>query len=182
MNLAPRFAFVTGSVTTLLLASGVWYAFSPAYTDVGYMPRQPIAFSHALHAGELEVDCRYCHASVEVSPVASLPPTTTCMNCHSLVARDSEALEPLRDSIDSGEPIRWVRVHNLPDYAFFDHSVHIGAAIDCTRCHGDIAAMEEVRQTETLSMRWCLDCHRHPPDSAVLEASTGPVDCTACHR
>ncbi|GMR22625.1 MAG: cytochrome c3 family protein [Acidobacteriota bacterium] len=182
MNRAPRFVLLAGSAGAVLLASGAWYAFSPAYTDVGYMPRQPIPFSHALHAGELEVDCRYCHASVEISPVASLPPTRTCMNCHSLVARDSEALEPLRDSFASGEPIRWIRVHNLPDYAFFDHSVHIGAAIDCTRCHGDVAAMEELRQAEPLSMRWCLDCHRHPTDEIAWESRPGPVDCTACHR
>ena len=186
MNRVPRFVMVTGSAVALFGLFVVGYTFSPAYTDVGYMPRQPIPFSHALHAGELQVDCRYCHASVEISAMASLPPSRTCMNCHSLVARDSEKLEPLRTSIETGEPIRWIRVHNLPDYVFFNHSVHIGRGLDCQRCHGDVAGMEELRQTEPLSMRWCLDCHRHPPDTIGAPGNdhtrSGPSECTACHH
>ena len=180
VNRVPRFLLATGSVGAAFTLFVVWYAFSPAYTDVGYMPRQPIPFSHALHAGELEVDCRYCHASVETSPVASLPPSRTCMNCHSLVARDAPSLEPLRTSVEAGEPIAWIRVHKLPDYAFFDHSVHIGTGLDCKQCHGDVARMEEMRQAEPLSMRWCLGCHQHPPDNAA--ATSAPLDCTTCHR
>lgn len=145
-----------------LSALGVWYYFSPEYTDVGYSPEQPIAYSHALHAGELQLDCRYCHAGVEVSPVASVPPTKVCMNCHALVGRELESLEPLRASAADGEPLRWVRIHDLPDYAFFDHSMHLRAGVGCSSCHGDVAAMEVVSQVEPLSMGWCLECHRDP--------------------
>ena len=180
VNRVPRLLLGVGSAGALFGVFIVWYTFSPAYTDVGYMPRQPIPFSHALHAGELEIDCRYCHASVELSRVASLPPSATCMNCHSLVARNAESLAPLRESVEAGEPLHWVRVHKLPDYAFFDHSVHIAAEIDCTQCHGNIAEMNEVRQAEPLSMRWCLNCHRHPPEE--IDAASGPTDCTVCHR
>jgi hypothetical protein len=102
------------------------------------------------------------------------------MNCHSLVARDKETLAPLRESVETGEATRWIRVHRLPDYAYFDHSVHVAARLDCADCHGNVAAMEEVRQVEPLSMRWCLDCHRDPPVTATVRS--GPTDCTACHR
>ncbi len=180
MNRLPRYLVTGGSVGAGLAVFVAAYAFSPAYTDVGYMPRQPIPFSHRLHAGELSVDCRYCHTSVEVSPSASLPPSRTCMNCHGLVARDKETLAPLRESVETGEPLRWIRVHRLPDYAYFDHSVHIAVSLDCADCHGEVAAMEEVRQVEPLSMRWCLDCHRDPPETAAVRK--GPTDCTACHR
>jgi len=185
-NSLPGIFLGLGSAGALFGIFIVWYGFSPAYTDVGYMPRQPIPFSHALHAGELELDCRYCHTRVEVSRVASLPPSRTCMNCHSLVARDAESLAPLRESVEAGEPLHWVRVHKLPDYAFFDHSVHIGAGVDCERCHGDVAHMEEIKQARPLSMRWCLDCHRHPPSELEVDSSptaiTTRTDCTACHR
>src|SRR6186997_1266599 len=103
------------------MVAGVWYFFSPWYTDVGYRPVQPVPYSHKLHVGELGLDCRYCHASVEVSAVANVPPTQTCMNCHTTVKRDSPLLAPIRDSAASGRPMRWIRVHNLPDYAYFTH-------------------------------------------------------------
>jgi len=180
MNRLPRYLVTASAAFAALAVFVVGYAFSPAYTDVGYMPRQPIPFSHRLHAGELSVDCRYCHASVEISPSASLPPSRTCMNCHSLVSRDRAVLAPLRESVETGEPTRWIRVHRLPDYAYFDHSVHVAARLDCSDCHGNVAAMEEVRQVEPLSMRWCLDCHRDPPETAAVRS--GPTDCTACHR
>ncbi len=186
---------------------GIWYFFSPEFTDVGYQPQQPIPYSHALHAGELGIDCRYCHAQVETAAVASLPPSKVCNNCHQLVQRDSPKLAALRDSLARNEPLRWVRIHNVPDYAFFDHSVHIRAGVGCASCHGDIMAMEVVQQVEPLSMKWCLDCHRDPephlrpadrifdttwtpgPDQpAMAEALRDeltlapPEDCTACHR
>jgi hypothetical protein len=202
-------AYLAGGAAVLLLATvaGVWYFFSPEYTHVGYMPRQPVPFSHELHAGELEIDCRYCHTRVEVSAVATVPPTEACMTCHRVVARDSEDLAPIIESFTTGRRMRWVRVHKVPEYAYFDHSVHIRAGIGCFSCHGDVAAMEELRQVHTLSMSWCLDCHRNPdphirppeqitnmawippPDQPEFarelrrEREIGtPTDCTACHR
>lgn len=185
----------------------VWYYFSPEYTDVGYRPEQPVPFSHALHAGELQMDCRYCHAQVEVAAVASVPPTKVCMNCHALVKRDSPQLAAIRDSQSRGEPMRWVRIHNVPDYAYFDHSVHLLAGVGCSSCHGDIRSMEVVRLEEPLSMAWCLDCHRDPaphlrpqdelfdtswtpPDDQMTVAArlqeewpvAPPEDCSGCHR
>lgn len=150
------------AVGGLLVTAGVWYYFSPRYTDVGYMPRQPVPYSHKLHAGELGIDCRYCHAMVERSAIAGVPPTQTCMNCHQIVARDKESLAPIRDSAANGLPMRWIRVHDLPEYAYFDHSVHLAAGVGCSSCHGDVAGMEEVIQMEPLSMGWCLECHRDP--------------------
>lgn len=152
-----------GAVTAaVLVVAGVWYYFSPRYTDVGYMPRQPVPYSHRLHAGELGIDCRYCHAMVERSAVAGVPPTQTCMNCHRLVARDKESLEPIRASARTGQRMHWIRVHDLPQYAYFDHSVHLAAGVGCSTCHGDVASMDEVVQKEPLSMGWCLSCHRDP--------------------
>ena len=186
---------------------GAWYYGSPEYTDVGYRPVQPVPYSHALHVGELGLDCRYCHVSVEVSPVANVPPTQTCMNCHATVARDSEKLAPIRESLATGKRMRWVRVHNLPDYAYFDHSVHVHAGVGCVTCHGKIHEMEVVTQAQPLSMGWCLDCHRNPaPNLRPPEEVTNmewlpsknhaefaqrmieekqirpPVDCSGCHR
>ena len=185
----------------------VWYYFSPEYTDVGYQPTQPIPYSHALHAGELAIDCRYCHSNVEVSAVATVPPTQVCMNCHQTVGRDRPSLEPLYESASSGEPIEWIRIHKVPEYAFFDHSLHIGAGVGCSSCHGDVASMEVVEQVQPLSMGWCLECHRAPDnhlrpfdeitnttweppsDQAALAAIfreerqiAPPEDCTSCHR
>jgi len=181
------------------------YYFSPKYTDVGYMPTQPVPYSHKLHVGTLGLDCRYCHASVEVSPVANVPPTQVCMNCHAIIKRDSPKLEPIRNSLATGKPMRWIRVHNLPDYAYFNHSVHVRAGVGCVSCHGQIDQMEVVHQAKPLSMSWCLDCHRNPApnlrpaeevtnmqwiaprDQATwaAEAATRvhpPVDCSGCHR
>jgi hypothetical protein len=202
----------------LLLAAGavllpsaasafVWYYFSPRFTDVGYQPVQPVPYSHRLHAGELQIDCRYCHASVEVSAVANVPPTQTCMNCHRTVARTSELLQPVRDSAASGRPMRWVRVHKLPEYAYFDHHAHVRAGVGCVSCHGHVEEMDAVRQVQPLSMGWCLDCHRDPQPQrrplseitnmswkpardaaararqlAALPPVAPPVHCSGCHR
>ena len=184
-----------------------WYFGSPKYTDAGYRPVQPVAYSHKLHAGDLGMDCRYCHSNVEDSPVAGIPPTQTCMNCHKLVKVDSDKVKPILASFESRKPIEWIRVHNLPDYAFFDHSVHLNAGVGCASCHGNVAQMEEVMQKEPLSMSWCLDCHRSPdqhlrpvnevtnmkwtpPSNQAAFAAKAkeerrlapPEDCTGCHR
>ncbi len=183
------------------------YFGSPEFTDVGYRPEQPVHYSHKLHVGELGMDCRYCHTSVEKSHEAIIPPTETCMNCHSVVDVESEELALVRESWETGKPIEWIRVHMLPDYAYFDHSVHVNAGVGCVSCHGRVDQMEVVMQIEPLSMSWCLDCHRNPgPHIRPLNQVTNmawvppeghdllvekyikdknispPEDCTACHR
>lgn len=206
-NRVPIFAAL-GVVSAALVVPGiVWYFFSPEFTDVGYQPKQPVPYSHALHVGELNLDCRYCHANVERSSVASIPPTQTCMNCHTLVGQDRPTLDAVRASAKRGEPLRWVRVHKVPDYAFFPHDSHIAAGVGCSSCHGDVASMEVVTLVKSLSMGWCLDCHRDPvqhirpmeevtntrwqppEDQATVAAAliterglAPPEECGACHR
>ena len=140
-NKLPLAAAIVGGIVPVLAVAGVWYFFSPWYTDVGYRPAQPVPYSHKLHVGELGLDCRYCHASVEISNVANIPPTQTCMNCHQVVKRDSALLAPIRDSAQSGRPMRWIRVHDLPDYAYFTHRMHVAAGIGCVTCHGRVDEM-----------------------------------------
>jgi len=140
----------------------LYYGGSPQTTDVGYQPQQPVPYSHALHAGELGIDCRYCHNTVEQTAHASIPPTQTCMNCHSKIWTDSPKLAPVRESYASGMPVPWVRVHDLPDYVYFNHSAHVRRGVGCVECHGRVDRMEEVYQDQKLSMGWCLDCHRNP--------------------
>lgn len=184
-----------------------WHFGSPWYTDVGYRPDQPVDYSHKLHAGDLGLDCRYCHTKVETTPFAGVPPTQTCMNCHEVIGTDNTKLLPVRESWSSGKPIEWVRVHDLPDYAYFDHSVHIRAGVGCESCHGNVRNMEKVTLSKPLSMGWCLDCHRDPdphlrPAKAITEMNwtpdddhatfverlktekniAPPEDCAACHR
>jgi hypothetical protein len=146
----------------LTLVAGIWYYFSPKFTDVGYQPEQPVAFSHKLHAGDMGMDCRYCHNTVERAAHAAVPPQQTCMNCHVNVQAESPRLTLVRDTYESGEAIEWVRVHMLPDYSYFNHSVHLSAGVGCASCHGRIDQMEIVYQAQPLSMGWCLDCHRNP--------------------
>lgn len=141
---------------------GIWYFFSPEFTHVGYAPEQPVPFSHQQHVGQFGLDCQYCHSQVFESKNANIPATETCMNCHTQIATDSEALQPVRDSWESGFPIEWIRVHDLPDYAYFNHSAHVNVGVGCESCHGRVDRMEVVQQVEPLSMGWCLDCHREP--------------------
>lgn len=161
-NRVPLAVALSLPAVGLVVIVSIWYWWSPKFTDVGYQPEQPVEFSHQLHAGQMGMDCRYCHNTVEESAHAAVPPTATCMNCHATVVPDSPLLEPVRASAETGEPIEWVRVHMLPDYAYFDHSAHVGAGVGCVSCHGQIDQMPIVRQAEPLSMSWCLDCHRNP--------------------
>jgi hypothetical protein len=127
------------------------------------VPReQPIPFSHAHHVGGEGFDCRYCHTSVETSSFAGLPPTQTCMNCHSQIWRTSPTLEPVRASFRTGESISWTRVHDLPDFVYFNHSIHVAKGVGCESCHGRVDKMPLMRQAANLRMEWCLNCHRHP--------------------
>lgn len=210
----PRWTNVARALVAAAAVGGAVYAgvvvsfgFSPVATDVGYQPQQPVPYSHAIHAGKLGVDCRYCHVTVETAASASLPPTQTCMNCHSAIKTGSDKLEAVRASYASGMPIPWVRVHDLPDYVYFDHSAHVRRGVGCVSCHGRVDRMEVVTQVEPLSMGWCLDCHRHPepalrpPELATTmdwQAEGDPAalgrqlrqqrninprtDCNTCHR
>lgn len=161
-NKLPPVIGLGAAVVLVCVVGFFWYFGSPKYTDVGYRPKQPVSYSHKLHASDLDMDCRYCHVSVENSAKANVPPTQTCMNCHTLILPESEKLLPVRESWASGKPIEWVRVHKVAEYAYFDHSAHIRAGVGCASCHGRVDQMEIVMQVETLSMGWCLDCHRDP--------------------
>ena len=140
----------------------IWVGFSPKTTAVGYAPHQPVPYSHAVHAGKLGIDCRYCHTTVETTAFAAVPPTATCMNCHKNIRADSPKLAPLRAAHEAGRSLEWMKVHDLPDYVYFDHSVHVNAGVGCAECHGRVDQMDVVVQQAELSMGWCLDCHRDP--------------------
>ena len=201
MNLLPLIGGVVILAGGMLLTFIVWFYFSPKHLQVGYAPKQPVPYSHRLHAGELGIDCRYCHYSVENSAEAAIPSTQTCMGCHSAIKTGSARLEPVRESWKTGKPIEWVRVHKVADHAYFDHSVHVSAGVGCVSCHGRIDQMEVVRLDKPLSMGWCLDCHRNPgpnlrpPDQvtnmrwkpeagwvANVQAVHPPEHCSGCHR
>ncbi|HSW50495.1 MAG TPA: cytochrome c3 family protein, partial [Bryobacteraceae bacterium] len=185
---------------------GSWL-FHPRQREVGYTPVQPVPYSHKLHAGDLGLDCRYCHTTVETAAVAAIPPTETCMNCHERVKNQSPALAPIRESYATGKPVPWVRVHRLPDFVFFNHSAHVSAGVSCVSCHGRVDQMIEVKAVEPLNMAWCLDCHRNPaarirpremvtnlgwkPDRdpaelgrelAAANRIAPPTHCSGCHR
>lgn len=205
-NVAPLATLAGSLVGGVLLIFLIWYYFSPQYTDVGYAPEQPVNYSHRLHVADLGLDCRYCHTAVEVSPHATVPATQTCMNCHNQVQTESFELLPVRESWATGQPIEWVKVHFLPDFAQFSHAYHVNAGVGCETCHGRVDQMEVVRQEEALSMGWCLDCHREPelylrpPEEVTTmgyvqpadfvernlerirhEGIRPPTNCSACH-
>ena len=203
-----RPAVAVGALGGLLYATiVVAFGFSPMATDVGYAPVQPVPYSHALHVGQLGMDCRYCHTGVERTAFATIPPTQTCMNCHKTVRADSEKLIPVFESYSTGMPVEWIRVHDLPGYVYFNHSAHVRRGVGCVSCHGRIDTMEVVTQVEPLSMGWCLECHRDPdahlrpvefvtkldwvPEEDQLALGrriretnniNPPQDCNTCHR
>ncbi len=152
------YLFVLAGVAT----AGVIYYATPKYTRVGYAPVQPVPYSHALHAGQLGIDCRYCHSYVERSGFANLPTAQTCMNCHSQIKTTSPLLAIVRQSYATGQPVPWIQVHQVPDYVYFNHSVHIARGVSCVECHGRIDQMEVVEHAKPLSMGFCLQCHRDP--------------------
>src|SRR5437867_9554897 len=137
----------------------------PYNTGEGVILRQPVPFSHEHHVAGLGIDCRYCHTSVETSAFAGMPPTATCMNCHRILWSDSPMLEPVRASLRTRQPIRWTRVNDLPDFVFFNHSIHVAKGIGCASCHGAVDRMPLMRQAASLQMEWCLECHRHPENA-----------------
>ena len=205
-NVMPLLSLAGALVGGVVAVFVVWYYFSPEFTDVGYAPEQPVPYSHQRHVGQLGLDCRYCHTNVDVTAEANVPPTQTCMNCHSQVRTESLALLPVRESWATGKPVEWVKVNFLPDYVNFSHAMHVNNGVGCETCHGRIDRMEVVKQVEPLSMGWCLECHRQPelylrPDDQVVtmgyvhpadfvqknlerierEGIQPPTDCSACH-
>ena len=157
----------------------VWYYFTPKYARAGYQPTQPVPYSHAFHVGELGLSCLYCHTNVDRSPHANVPATETCMNCHLPVKAQSPLLVELRETWNANRPLPWKQIHKLPDYAYFNHAVHIQRGVSCESCHGKVNEMEVVYHAEPLSMAWCLECHRNPaahlrPREEVLNLSWQP--------
>lgn len=174
-------------------------------TDADVVRDQPVPFSHKHHVAGLGIDCRYCHTTVETSSFAGIPATEICMSCHSQIWNDSPMLAPVRESYRTGKPLKWTRVHDLPDFVYFDHSIHISKGVGCESCHGRVDEMPLMRRAESLQMSWCLKCHRHP-ETAIRdpkeiftfgmiesqgEKSGGEVsrlnskellDCATCHR
>ena len=192
----------------LTWAFGMWLR-SPYVTDVGVARAQPVPFSHKHHVGGLGLDCRFCHTTVDKAQFAGLPPTKTCMTCHSQVWVDAPMLEPVRSSYRVEKPIEWTRVHDLPDFAYFNHGVHVAKGVGCTTCHGAVEKMPLMWREASLNMEWCLECHRAPerfvrprdqvysvdwkPPANQLEQGTKLVEkygirksqitnCSVCHR
>jgi hypothetical protein len=186
------------------LVALIAYGVTPEALRIGYQPDQPVPYSHALHAGELGIDCRYCHSVVEHSPKAAIPPAGVCMNCHSVVKKDSDVLLPIREAFAGTEPVHWTRVTDLPDYVYFNHQAHVNAAVGCESCHGRIDQMAKVYQAKPLTMGWCIDCHKNPTPNLREPANVTkmgyvpgpgegariqkqnqvapPTNCSACHR
>ena len=200
-------------VVLLLLAGLAWLGYytvrSPFMTEVGVAKAQAVPYSHAQHVGGLGLDCRYCHTSVEESNNAGIPPTETCMGCHAQVATDSPNLTLVRASAETGKPLEWIRVHDLADFVYFNHAIHVKQGVGCETCHGRVDQMPVVAKVENLQMDWCLECHRNPaqylrPRDAVFtmgytppadQATVGAqlvadygihvnqlTDCSICHR
>jgi hypothetical protein len=149
-------------VPFVAIGCAYWLSASEYITGRTQTTDQPVPFSHQHHVGGLGLDCRYCHGGVESSPVAGVPPTHTCMTCHSQLYTQAAMLAPVRESLADDAPIRWNKVNRLPDYVYFDHSIHIAKGVACTTCHGDVSSMPLMRQSSALTMGWCLDCHRNP--------------------
>jgi hypothetical protein len=209
-NIFARLSLLFVVALPVVAAGFGYYAVrSPMTTEVGVAKAQPIPFSHRQHAGDLGLDCRYCHIAVEESNTAGVPATETCMGCHAQIDADSPAIELVRTSLADAQPLEWIRVHSLADYAYFNHAIHVTQGIGCETCHGRIDQMEVVAKTETLQMAWCLDCHREPeryirPRDQIVtmgwipeidQAILGPQlvaeygihvapldDCSICHR
>jgi cytochrome c553 len=144
----------------ICMASVATYALQMDY-NIGYAPEQPIAFSHKLHAGKLEMDCLYCHSNAEKGPHATVPPMSTCMGCHSVVATSSPEIKKLTEYYEQGKPAPWIRIHRVPDHVYFTHQIHLNAGIECQTCHGDIQEMKIVEQVNRLEMGDCVTCHRN---------------------
>ncbi|MCF8260215.1 MAG: cytochrome c family protein [Melioribacteraceae bacterium] len=161
-----------------------FYASRAERDGLGYAPEQPIAYSHKLHAGLMEIDCQYCHTGVEKGRHALVPSVNICMNCHAVARKDRPEIIKLTEYYEKGIPVPWKRIHKVPEYAYFNHSVHVNTGIQCETCHGEIREMEVVQQVRSFTMANCLSCHRNPQENLpyLTEVKNGPVNCAACHR
>lgn len=167
----------------VMLACGIlaWRAVTAEPHGIGDAVEQPVPFSHKHHIGDLGIDCRYCHSSVETDAFAGIPPISTCMTCHSQLYTDQATLKPVVDSWRSGVALRWQRVHQLPDFVYFNHSIHVAKGVGCVSCHGRVDRMPLTSRTQSLSMKWCLGCHRAPekflrPRDQVFAMDWQPAD------
>lgn len=174
------------TVFVIVIAIGLTYYISrPARDGVGYQPTQPINFSHELHAGQMGIDCKYCHVGVDKGRHAMIPSEDICMNCHSIARKTRPEIVKMTAFFDSNKPVPWLRVHRLPDFVYFNHSVHVNMGIDCIHCHEDIRKQAVVAQVHSFTMAKCLDCHRNPVEKMPELAgkiTPGPTNCGACHR
>lgn len=186
-------------VLILLVGGGLTHLFFPSASNQGYIPDQPIPFSHKLHAGDNKMACAYCHVGVEKSRHASVPSVNVCMNCHSVVKTDSPWIKKIQKHYRDGTPIEWVRVHELPDFVYFPHKRHVAKGVACETCHGDVRKMETIYQATAMNMGWCMDCHRgnSTPKNVLAEIArerpevmdpnayhkpVASVQCAACHH
>jgi len=181
-NLKVRLPLILFTAAAAFAAA--YFASRAERDGVGYAPAQPIAFSHRLHAGQMRIDCQYCHTGVAVSASAGIPPASTCMNCHTVARKNRPEIIKLAKFNEQGTALPWKRVHRVPDYAYFNHSVHVNKGIDCANCHGAVENMDVLSQVSQFTMAACLDCHRRAPEilSAVPGIQKGPDNCGACHR
>jgi hypothetical protein len=210
MNYIARASIFGAALILAGLGEVMWvYSRSSYQTQVGVVRPQPVQFSHEHHVGGLGIDCRYCHTSVETSPFAGIPATEICMHCHSQIWRDSPKLAPVRDSFRTGRSIHWTRVHDVPDFVYFNHSIHVAKGVGCISCHDRVDKMPLMWRAKTLQMKWCVDCHRNPgphlrnpdqvfamqPAQAREDAAATPMstlmkkyqiaqetDCSTCHH
>jgi len=174
-----RAAVAAGAIACVLVAAVVARELAHVGVHQGYAPAQPIAFSHKLHAGDSHVPCLYCHFGARASRHAGIPPSAVCMNCHGLLQKQSEDIEKLKELVAERRPIAWIKVHNLPDFVYFNHSQHLLAGIDCQSCHGHVERMTRVEQQSPLTMGWCIDCHRMRGGDPNAPAAN--LDCGKCH-
>lgn len=159
---------------------------------IGYQPEQPIKYSHKVHAGDMKIDCKYCHVGVEKSRIASVPSLNICMGCHTLARTDSPEIIKLKEYYDQGKPLPWKRIHKVPDFAYFNHSVHVNKGVECQSCHGDVQSMDTLQvdpfkstgQVNSFTMGACLNCHRNAHEKLpyLKDIKNGPDNCTTCHR
>jgi len=194
----PRLVRAALAAAAVLLAAGC----EP--TNQGYSPNQPVVYSHAVHAGALKIPCQYCHYGAERGPHAGIPPASICMNCHGQVLKDHPEVVKVKKALAEGRAIEWVRIHRLPDFAYFNHSIHVKKGVACQTCHGPVETMGRVTQASSLTMGWCLDCHRrswpkaveraavaalnatgeeaYPPGTAPMTRANRLTDCAVCHH
>jgi len=189
-----RLQLIFLSVIGLGLAGGAGaWQLSRVGIHQSYSPRQPIAFPHKIHAGDNQIPCLYCHYAARTSRHAGIPPASVCMNCHNLLEKQTVEIEKLKESVQQQRPVAWVKVHNLPDFVYFNHSQHVLSGVACQRCHGPVEKMEKIEQFAPLTMGWCLQCHRENAKlpvtefqraSASLRQRQKPAvgtDCGSCH-